>query len=85
MWKSKIENRNLNWFESFKFKLEKKMEKKKIENSTLGQIQLGPAPIRPRDPLPLNPSNPRHPSTDAWGSSASPLHPRSRMSIATAR
>jgi hypothetical protein len=31
MWKSKIENRNLNWFESFKFKLEKKMEKKKYK------------------------------------------------------
>jgi hypothetical protein len=53
MWKSKIENRNLNWFESFKLKIEKKIEKKrKTENPTLGQIPLGPVPIRPRGPLP---------------------------------
>jgi hypothetical protein len=67
MWKSEIGNRNLNWFESFKLKIENKMEKekRKTENPTLGQIPLGPLPIRPRGPLPLNPSDPRHPSTNA--------------------
>jgi hypothetical protein len=34
-----------------------------------------------RGPLPLNPSDPRHPSTDAWGPSVSQLHPRARVTV----
>jgi hypothetical protein len=35
MWKSVIENRNLNWFESFKLKIEKKMENGKKEKQKI--------------------------------------------------